>query len=142
MRVIPSAFVLHKRDLQRQNSKSHFQHQMTKVCYLTQRCCGKANNLSFISYLGDFTIGNLQLTFPASGGSQTLCSSVSIINDDRLEDEELFCLTLNTPDLGVVAGTNAVTCIVVEDISSKYISNQLSGSLSLSLVFYRRNCGI
>lgn len=96
---------------------------MTKVFNLTQRCCGKNNNLSFISCLGDFTIGNLQLTFPASGGSQTLCTSVSIINDDRLEDEEQFCLTLNSPDLGVVPGTNAVTCIVVEDISSKYIES-------------------
>ena len=39
----------------------------------------------------------------------------------------MFCLTLNSPDLGVVAGTNAITCIVVEDISSKCISNPLSG---------------
>lgn len=96
-------------------------------CVTLLKDAGKTNNLTFISCLGDINIDNLQLTFPASGQSQILCSSVSIINDDRLEDEEVFCLTLNSPDLGVVAGTNAITCIVVEDISSKCISNQLSG---------------
>ena len=69
----------------------------------------------------DLSIEDMQLTFPPVEGPQTICSDVTIASDDLLEDEEMFCLTLTSIELNVIIQLNAaVTCIVIEDASSKY----------------------
>ena len=67
----------------------------------------------------DFSIEDLQLTFPPGVASQTSCTDVTIVSDGRLEDEETFCLTLVSSDPDVTAGSTAVTCIVIADSNSK-----------------------
>ena len=81
-------------------------------------------NISYyiVTFSLDLSIEDMQLTFPPTGGSQTICTNVTIASDDLLEDEETFCLTLSSFEPNVIIGLNAeVTCIVIEDANSKCV---------------------
>ena len=63
--------------------------------------------------------GEAQLDFPASGQSQMSCADVTISEDAVFEDEETFCLTLESSDPDITIGPAGDTCIVISDNDSK-----------------------
>lgn len=69
----------------------------------------------------DFSVeGDSQLYFPSSGESQISCANLTITNEGLFENEEVFCLTLESSDLDVIINsTTAVTCITIQNINSK-----------------------
>ena len=55
-----------------------------------------------------------QLPFPPGEGPQTSCTDVTITNNDGLENEETFVLTLESSDpTRVIIGVPAITSIVI-----------------------------
>lgn len=72
--------------------------------------------------MSDFSVeGDSQLNFPSGRESQISCVTVTITSDDELEDEETFCLTLESSDSDITIGPTAVTCLVIEDGNSKQV---------------------
>ena len=63
--------------------------------------------------------GDPQLNFPSGGESQMSCADVMISDDLVFENEETFCLTLESSDADVTVGPSGVTCIVISDNDSK-----------------------
>ena len=54
--------------------------------------------------LTDFSIGDMQLTFSAAIGPQTVCTEVSVASNDGLEDVEMFSVSLTSADPDVTTG--------------------------------------
>ena len=74
-----------------------------------------------------------QLEYSPSGELQTVCTNVTAIDDDLLEDIETYCLTLNSVDPNVIIDSDsAVTCVIIDNINSKW---QVVGSAIASLLF-------
>ena len=49
-----------------------------------------------------------------------MCTDVTAIDDDLLEDIETYCLTLNSVDPNVIIDSDlAVTCVIIDNINSK-----------------------
>ena len=63
-------------------------------------------------------VGGNSIEFPPGGPSQSRCVIVMIRDDVLLEDEETFCLTLQSSDTDITI-TDGVTCITVDDIDRK-----------------------
>ena len=72
-------------------------------------------NTSHDVCLADFSIENTQLTFQPSGVSQTSCTNVATVDDNRLEVDEIFHLTLESSDSEVTIGSPTVTLVSIGD---------------------------
>ena len=73
------------------------------------------------------------MEYSPSGELQTVCTDVTAIDDDLLEDIETYCLTLNSVDPNVIIDSDsAVTCVIIDNVNSKW---QIVGSAIASLLF-------
>ena len=63
--------------------------------------------------------GDSQLNFPSGEQPQTSCANVTISDDAVFENEETFCLTLESSDPDITVGPAGVTCIVISDNDSE-----------------------
>ena len=72
-------------------------------------------------FLLDITLSHDQLEYLPSDELETLCTIVTAIDDDLLEDTETFCLTLNSVDPNIIIDSNsAVTCVLIDNINGKW----------------------
>ena len=67
--------------------------------------------------VSDISLESLQLTFSPANAPQSVCSSVTVINDALLEDDiEIICLSLTSGDSEVIIDPDS-TCITAVDTS-------------------------
>ena len=66
----------------------------------------------------DYTAVDTELTFQ-QGGSRRLCTSVPIVNDNIVENNETLTVTLSTKNASVTSPTATVT--ILDDIDGMYI---------------------
>lgn len=67
----------------------------------------------------DFVINENVIVFPPAATNQIHCTNVTIVSDATLENEETFCLTINSLDPNVIIGAiSMTTCITIDDIDS------------------------
>ena len=78
-------------------------------------------NIYFIAFsfvtsshaLADFNFTSEQLMFAAGQGPQTVCTTVNIIRDDVLEEEEIHDISLSSNEIDVIIGAQSVTQLVI-----------------------------
>ena len=69
----------------------------------------------------DFNIENSTIVFPPTESNQTECTDVTIVSDELLEREEIFCLNLSSSDPDVtIAVSLMTTCIMIADNNSEF----------------------
>ena len=68
----------------------------------------------------DYSIEEAQLDFQASQSPQSRCDMLLAISDDRLEENEVLSLTLQSRDINVMVGSSNVTSVTIVDISSEW----------------------
>lgn len=97
-------------------SASRKQFFINQVVYILQCRREKLDrDLSFSAGV-DFTFTPLTVTIPASNQPTGSCFNVGIINDDSVESDEVFLLSLQVPaDVDAVAGTTFITSVTILD---------------------------
>ena len=66
------------------------------------------------------------LAFPPGEPPQEQCTRVNIVSDGILEDEEIYCISLESTEPQVTIGSVSATCIVIEDIDTVVVNWQQS----------------
>ena len=70
----------------------------------------------------DYTsVSSAETFISASTNNAVRCISVSIVDDNALEADQTFTVTLSTPDMSVVLGTTA-TVVTIRDNDGLYRS--------------------
>ena len=73
-------------------------------------------------YILDFSIEPISLRFPPGEGPQEQCTDVTIVSDGLLEDEETYCVSLDSSDPDITIGMVSVTCITIQDVDTVVVN--------------------
>ena len=81
--------------------------------------------LSFSVTGADFTIDTFNITFSSQSGPRQ-CFSVNIVDDDILENTEVFHLSILPPSDPAVVLQNTVLSVAIENDDSKPVTHALN----------------
>ena len=93
-------------------------------CYQNLQCC---SNILYHYTVdnGDYIAVSTPLTFTPGSGSQQQCTDITIINDEVVESDETFVVTLDTSDVSDrehvdFSPVSAATVVITNDDSKFY----------------------
>ena len=70
---------------------------------------------------GDYTaLTNITVTIAA--GEMMNCSTVMVVNDTLLEEDETFTIMLTSSDTGVNLGNNQTTITIIDDDCKRFLT--------------------